>query len=331
MKFDDLSISAKLMFTQAQEMGIEVQMYDDPLLLKMTYNGFTWLTKGSRSSVLSSVGTSIANNKYITKLMLLEAQAPTAKYFLIKGAEYDEGVIETFKFPIVMKPLDGNRGENVLVGLRTIEEIDITIKKYDVRDWIVEELLVGGDYRVTCVGHKFVAAAERIPAFVVGDGDSSVKELINSKNRNPYRGKGHTNYLTNIEIDEDLINVLLKQNLNLDSVPNKDETITLRQVCNLSRGGEVKNVTSEVCPENIQLFETISRVCDLNIIGIDVMCQSLAKPLDNQPNAGIIEINASPGLMIHHTPYNPENSVNVAQKILEMTIAKLGGNYQYED
>src|SRR5690606_609 len=109
--------------------------------------------------------------------------------------------------------------------------------------------------------------------------------------------------------------------LTIDSIPPKDHRIQVKSVCNMSQGGESRDATHEVCQENIDLFEKISSVCNLNIIGIDVMCESLAKPIVTQSRSGILEINASPGLSIHEMA--SDEPINIAEKIFEMTIKKI--------
>ncbi len=108
----------------------------------------------------------------------------------------------------------------------------------------------------------------------------------------------------------------------MTSVPAQGAEVRLRQIANLSTGGEPWNVTDQVCEENIALFEHIARVCDLNTVGIDVMGTTLSAPIREQPQAGVIEINASPGLITHHFPVQGE-PINVAAKIIDMVLTRL--------
>lgn len=109
----------------------------------------------------------------------------------------------------------------------------------------------------------------------------------------------------------------------LTSVPAEGVEVCLQQMANRSTGGEPWNVTDQVCGENIALFKHIAHVCDLNTIGIDVMCSSLRTPIRDQPQAGVIEVNASPGLTTHHFPVRGE-PINAAGKILDMVFNRLG-------
>jgi cyanophycin synthetase len=162
--------------------------------------------------------------------------------------------------------------------------------------------LQGTEYRVVCVDYQFVAAAFRKPAHVVGDGQHSIEELVAEKNQHPWRGKGHINNLSLIEIDELVVSYLQNQGYEPSSVPATGVEVALRKTANLSTGGEAWDVTDTVGPENKALFESIARACDLNVCGIDIMCSSLSEPITQQAQAGVIEVNASPGLRMHHYP-----------------------------
>jgi cyanophycin synthetase len=190
---------------------------------------------------------------------------------------------------------------------------------------LFEEMLRGTEYRVVCIDYTLQAVAFRKPAHVIGDGTHTIQQLIDEKNRHPWRGEGHENNLTKIIVDETVHNVLAEQQLTLDAVPTQDREVLLRKTANLSTGGEAWDVTDQVCAENKFLFEKIARVCDLSIVGIDVMCESLSTPIEQQSHAGVIEVNASPGLRMHHYPIQGK-ARNVAQTILESTLHHLEEN-----
>lgn len=320
---DELSTSARKMLAEAKKMGIDCQVLVPPYLIKMKFEELEWLVVASRTSVQSSVGKGIADDKELTNKLLEKFAFPTAKFVVGESWEEIAGQMEKIKFPVVVKPTHGSSGQMVKVGLGSSKEVMEAVEnKLAKGKWLVEEMLEGSEYRVVCVDYKLVAAAERLPAFVIGDGTSKLRELIDEKNMDPARGDGHLSDLAKIEIDDDLMKNIEKEEVGLDEVIQKGRKVVLRSVCNMSLGGESVDVTKEVCRENVELFERIARVFDLNIIGIDVMCKSLAEPLVKQSRAGIIEINASPGLNIHQSEFKKEN-VNVARLILEMTIREL--------
>lgn len=310
-----LNASARIMYQEALKRNITCTTFDDEQTILMEKNGKSWYTRGSRTSSQSSVGVTIANNKALTKKILNHYQLPTAKAAVVRDLQ-DLVSINQLHFPLVMKPLNGAHGKDVIVGIENFEQAKSLLEKAHL-PVLFEEMLAGTEYRIVCVDFKFVAAAFRKPAHVVGDGEHTIQELIDKKNQHPWRSAGHSNNLSLIEVDELVKEFLTEQDFQLSSIPTKGLEVRLRKTANLSSGGEAWDVTDHVCQENQDLFEQIARVCDLNTIGIDLMCQSLKNPVIFQANAGVIEINGSPGLRMHHFPLQGEPR-NVAGLILDM-------------
>ncbi len=322
----DLTETTSLLYEEAIKRGIEVTMVG-PLTLSMHKQGVGWYVHGSRTSLQSSIGYMIAKKKHIAKAILANKDIPTAKHVLIKTAQ-DLDKLTHLAFPIVVKPTHGKGGRDVMVGVPSREEAAQIYQQFEPRIdeeegifLLAEEMLSGQEYRILCVDYTFVAAAYRKPAHIIGDGYSSIQELVEASNAQ--RGPGQANPLTNLMVDRRAHQVLRAQGYTMTSVPAKGLEVRLQQIANLSTGGEPWNVTDQVCKENIALFEHIAHVCDLNTIGIDVMCTSLSTPIRKQPQAGVIEINASPGLRTHHFPVHGE-PINVAGKILDMVLTRLG-------
>lgn len=316
-----LNASSRIMYQTALEMGINCTLIGDHETILMTHHNHQWYTKGSRTSLQSSVGKSIADNKALTKLVLNHFNLPTAKAVAISKVE-DLELLTSLRFPIVLKPLNLRHGTGVRVGVASVEEARELYTSQKYPQAIAEETLQGVEYRIICVNYQFVAAAFRKPAHVVGDGQHTIQQLIEEKNQHPWRGPGHVNNLTLIEVDDEVTKLLQTHNLDLTSIPATSQEVLLRQTANLSTGGEAWDVSNEVGLENRQLFEQIARACDLNVAGIDIMCQNLSQPITQQPQAGVIEVNASPGLRMHHYPLKGQPK-NVAQTILEFVINRL--------
>jgi len=316
-----LNASSRIMWETAERLGISCIDFGDRETILMELNGQSWYTRGSRTSFQSSVGKTIADYKPLTKKVLTHFKLPTAASVLIHS-EVDLKLMADLHFPVVMKPVAGGHGKDVIVGLNDLEAVKKNWISFKPNQTVlVEEMLVGTEYRVICIDYRFVACAFRKPAYVSGNNQKTIEELVAEKNQHPWRGTGHTNNLTLITID-DLVNEYLEsQNLTLASVPVQNQEVLLRRTANLSTGGEAWDVTKTVCEENKQLFEKIARVCDLNICGIDVMCNTLAKPLSTQPKAGVIEVNASPGLRMHHYPMQGTPR-DVAAIILQSALKK---------
>ncbi|HYE73808.1 MAG TPA: Mur ligase family protein, partial [Blastocatellia bacterium] len=209
--------------------------------------------------------------------------------------------------PVAVKPFDGNQGKGVSLNLYTAEQVVEAFKiasEYS-RDVLVEELFVGRDYRVLVVGGKFIAASERIPASVMGDGQHTITELIEAENKNPLRGEGHDFPLTKIEIDEVMIAYLQKSELKLDDVPPAGERVHLRENANLSKGGTAIDVTDIVHPSVRMACERAAQVIGLDVCGVDLVLPDIAHAIP-RGGAGIIEINAAPGLRMHVFPSEGE-------------------------
>lgn len=266
----------------------------------------------------SNIAVDIACNKEETKRFLENSSVPVAKGAICVDEEDLRETIDKIGFPIVIKPLDGNHGKGASINVKTMEgaiEGLSYAQKYS-RRVIVERYISGHDFRILVINHRMVAAAQRVPAHVVGDGTHNIGELIEIENQDPRRGYGHENILTEIEIDRDSMDLLEKLGYTAESVPQKGEIVYLKSTANLSTGGTSVDVTEMVHPENIFLAERISRVIGLDICGIDVMAENLTQPL--QQNGGVIlEVNAAPGFRMHLSP-SEGLPRNVASPVIDM-------------
>jgi cyanophycin synthetase len=320
MSNTQLNASSRIMYHEALKMGITCTVFSDNETILMKKDGHQFFTRGSRTSLQSSVGKTIADYKPLTKEVLHHFQLPTPASVLVKTAE-DLPQLSNLQFPIVMKPVDERHGKGVVVGIKDSEEAKAAYQEVS-GTMLFEEMLRGTEFRILCVNYTFIAAAFRKPAHVLGNGTDTIRQLIDQKNTHPWRGKGHQNNLSLIEADKNMEKYLAEQNLTLNDIPEKDQEVLLRKTANLSTGGEAWDVTDQVSAENKKLFEDIARACDLNVIGIDLMCQNLDSPVTSQSGAGVIEVNASPGLRMHHYPMKGQ-PINAAQIILEMVFNNL--------
>lgn len=316
------SISSQIMIDEAEKRGITCVLFDDKKTVLMEKNGISWFTRGARTSLQSSIGKTIADKKHLTKKILAHHSLPTAAHQVIASSKQLDALKE-LRFPLVMKPLDGNGGKGVVVGINTFEEAVSFYEKalaQGAKSQLFEEMLTGTEYRIVCVNYTFIAASYRKAAFVTGNGVATIQQLIDEKNAHPWRGGGHETPLTNITVDELVETYLQEQGQTLQSIPAHGVEVALRKTVNLSTGGEPWDMTDSVCAENKLLFEKIAKACDLNVIGIDMMCESLETPIINQPTAGVIEVNAAPGLRMHYYPLQGTPRP-VASHVLDMVEA----------
>jgi cyanophycin synthetase len=266
----------------------------------------------------SSIAVDIACNKELTKKMLDEAAIPVPKGGLVSDQEGLVSVIEKIGYPLVLKPLDGNHGKGSSIN---VNDIDTAItglahaQNYSQKV-IVERYITGYDFRILVINHKMVAAARRVPAHIIGDGDLNIKELIDKENLDPRRGYGHENVLTEILVDKDTNELLDKLNYTLESIPKNGEIVYLKSTANLSTGGTSIDVTDMVHPENIVMAERVSRIIGLDVAGIDIMAENLTQPLKESGGA-ILEVNAAPGFRMHLAP-SEGLPRNVAAPVVDM-------------
>ncbi len=270
------------------------------------------------SSLSSSIGVEIACDKEDTKHLLEQAEVPVPKGDIIRSERGLKDAIRYIGYPVVLKPINGNHGRGITINVNNWDQAVEALEaaKKVSRSVIVEKFITGEDYRLLVINHKLVAAALRTPAHVVGDGSSTIQQLVDKVNEDPRRGYGHEKVLTMIKIDKMSENLLEAKGYTLDTVLPKDEVFTLKETANLSTGGTAQDVTDIVHPDNIFMAERISRVIGLDICGIDVMTSDISIPLEKTGGA-ILEVNAGPGFRMHLAPTEglPRN---VAANVVDM-------------
>ncbi|QFT93947.1 Cyanophycin synthetase [Roseovarius sp. THAF9] len=253
------------------------------------------------------IGHSIADDKEWTKQVLDDAGVAVPKGYICYSWDEIKDAADWIGWPVVTKPLSGNHGRGVTTDITNEEELKSGYEaalarcRDDYGAVIVESYIKGEDHRILVVGGKMIAAARRRPAHVEGDGTSTIQQLIDKENEDPRRGVGHENLLTQIIVDEQTMRLLEQAELTLDSVPAKGEIIYLKSTANISTGGTATDLTDEVHPEIKFAMERIGRIVGLDIIGIDMLAETLSKPLDQQ-SAGVVEVNAGPGFRMHMAP-----------------------------
>lgn len=266
----------------------------------------------------SGLGMELASDKEETKQLLAEAHVPVPRGVLVDSVEELKARINEVKFPLVVKPLNGNHGRGVTTDINNMED---AIFGFDLANQIsstviLEEFIKGDDYRFLVVDYKLVAATKRSPAAVVGDGTLTIQELINKENLNPQRGKGAGFVLAIINVDKVTTKILEDKKLTLDAVLSKGEILVIKETANISSGGIATDVTDIVHPDNVFLVERVARMFNLDICGIDIMATAVDVPL-TRDIGGIIEVNAGPGLRMHSNPQKGTPR-NVAAKIADM-------------
>ncbi|MGB5508873.1 cyanophycin synthetase, partial [Robiginitalea sp.] len=238
-----------------------------------------------------------------TKYLLEQAEIEVPRGDIISRERSLKETCEHIGYPLVIKPIDGNHGRGISVDIRSYED---AVKAFHAakevsRRVIVENYIRGEDYRLLVINNTFVAAALRSPAHVIGDGKSTITELVAEVNKDPRRGFGHEKELTAITINDLTKTIITDAGYTEDSVLAEGEKLILKDTANLSTGGTAEDVTDIVHPANVAMAERISKIIDLDICGIDIMTTDISKPL-SETGGAVLEVNAGPGFRMHLAP-----------------------------
>lgn len=298
-----LGPSTKSIVDAAVKRGIPFMRIDDWNLVQFGYGANAKKIQATIASTTRHLGVELAGDKDLTKSILGFHGVPVPKGDTTRHVETALEIAHEIGWPVVVKPLDASKGRGIMTNVRDEHELRRAFEeaKQHRASVIVERFLTGSDYRLLVVDFKFVAAAMRVPAHVIGDGEHTVRELVDVINRDSRRGESHEKTLTKIKIDVDTERLLLLRGLSVDCVPPKGEFVQLKTTANLSTGGTSVDVTDRVHPANIEMAERIARLVDLNIAGIDVVAPAIDTPV-SENGGGIVEVNAAPGFRMHTAP-----------------------------
>ena len=280
-----------------------LRLLDEANLFQLGWGSRQKRLQATITGATNSIAVGIASDKQLTKTLLEQAGVPVPGGATVTTESEALRVARRLRGPACIKPLDANQGKGVTTNCATPEEVAAAFahaRKYGCHV-IVEEHLAGRDYRVLVTGRKVAAASWRRPPHVLGDGRSSIRELVEIENRNPARGEGHTNILTKIPMDALAEQTLAKQGYSFDTVLEAGVSADLRGNANLSTGGTAEDVTDLLPEETRDICIRAARTIGLDIAGIDIVCQDISQPLREQ-HGGIIEVNAAPGIRMHQYP-----------------------------
>ncbi|HLQ85643.1 MAG TPA: cyanophycin synthetase [Salinisphaeraceae bacterium] len=257
------------------------------------------------------IGYGIADDKNWTKQVLGEAGIPVPDGVVCDSLPAALAAAEAMGYPVVVKPLVGNHGRGVSADIGNAAALRAAYAAacqcHD--SIIVEQYIKGDDHRLLVINGQLVAAARRQPAHVIGDGRATLQALVDKENQDPRRGIGHENLLTRIDLDAHSQRLICQQGLTLQSVVPAGQIVWLKSAANLSTGGTATDVTDGVHPEVRYMAERIARLIGLDIIGIDLLAETLTKPLEGQ-SAAVVEVNAGPGFRMHLAPtHGPARAV----------------------
>ena len=303
---------------EAQARGIPWIRLNKYSLCQLGYGANQKRIQATITSQTSSIGVELACDKEDTKYLLEAAEVPTPKGDIVRSEAGLKDAVERIGYPLVVKPINGNHGRGITTDVNNWDDacIALAAAKEVSRSVIVEKFIVGDDYRLLVINNQLVAAAKRTPAHVIGDGKSTLQQLIDKTNADPRRGYGHENVLTQITVDDMTKGLLAEYNLSLTDVIPDGEFIKLKDTANLSTGGTAEDDTDMVHPYNIFMAERISRIIGLDVCGIDIMTTDLGLPL-TETGGAVLEVNAAPGFRMHLAP-SEGLARNVASHVIDM-------------
>ncbi|MCS5422092.1 MULTISPECIES: bifunctional glutamate--cysteine ligase GshA/glutathione synthetase GshB [Psychrilyobacter] len=320
--YEDLELSTQILLKDAIKRGIRFEILDrKENFISLTVDGKTeYIVQATKTSLDSYSTVLIMENKLVTKKILEKNKIKVPKGGYYTNSE--DAVDDFYRYQgskTVVKPNSTNFGLGITILPKdfTPEDYQNALKFAFKEDdsILVEEFIEGKEYRVFVLKNKVVGILHRVPANVVGDGKHSIRTLVEDKNKDPLRGTGYKKPLQKIALGEAEETFLAGQNLNFDYIPQKDETVYLRENSNISTGGDSIDFTDDILDEYKEIAIDSARAADATICGVDMMIKDI-KELPNDSNHGIIEINFNPAIHIHCYPYKGKNR-KLGEKILD--------------
>ncbi len=311
--FQDLELSTQILISEARKRDIEIEVLDRPSnVIRLSKGEKVELVQQATKTRLDSyITVLVMENKEVTKLVLAEhgLRVPEGRCFSSSKEALDS--FEKFSSQdLVIKPLTTNFGTGVSFlkqpfSSSEYKEVVESTFQHDSRI-LVEHLVSGEEYRFLVIDYKVRGVTQRIPANVIGDGESSIGELVEVKNEDPRRGRNHNRPLEIIEIDEIVLSFLDAQDLSPDSVVELDKQVFLRGNSNVSTGGDSIDRTDDVHEAYLQVAEKAARAVESRVTGVDIMIDNI-KDAPHFSNHAIIEMNFNPVLFMHDFPFKGKN------------------------
>ena len=295
--------STKAIMDEAKKRGIPVSEVGDSGMLRLGFGKYQKYISATLYEQTSVIAADIACDKALTKTILEEAGIIIPQGRVCHEFKEAVSFVRENDYPVVIKPLDGNQGKQVYIGVSDDEELKDAFEGALSlgKEVLIEKQIEGNDYRILVVNGSVVAAAKRIPAYVVGDGKHTVSQLVDIKNMDALRGEDHEKPLTKIKLDSQTDKVLRKQGIALYSIPSDRKVVWLKQTANLSTGGEAHDCTDALHPVNREIAELAAKSVGLDIAGIDIVIPDISKPMSAGFGA-VVEVNAAPGIRMHLYP-----------------------------
>lgn len=315
-------INTDIYLNSAVDLGINYELLEDRLhYYVLSKDNKQLFMLNTMFSFNDCVAVRVVKDKYATSSLLRDLGIPVPDSKLFISSNYFQDASECEKilsaaekmFPVVLKPLDLSFGKGVFTNLTEKSQLQTALaelKNMRLKQIMLESYIKGKDYRVLVVKGEVIDIIERIPAQVKGNGSLTISQLITQTNKQRQKLQ-----LPKIEVDAAAREFISRSNLNLDSIPQKDQIIILKGVSNISAGGTTRRIDLDLVPqENIAVFEKIAAAMNLFLAGIDVISPDITQPLLDS-KAAINEVNSNPHPDVHYFA-DMETSLEIPQKIL---------------
>lgn len=274
-------------------------------LIQLGHGRYQKRIQATITSETNYISVELASDKDETNRILADLGLPVPRQRLVRSREDALRAAKRLGYPVVVKPLDGNHGRGISIELEEDEHIleafDFAKEHSRSRSIIVETFIRGFDHRMLVVNDDLVAVSKRVPGHVIGDGKSTIAELVDVVNSDPRRGVGHEKVLTRLELDTKAMEHLEEKSYTPETVLEDGETLYLRSTANLSTGGTAIDVTDIVHPDNREMAVRAVKAIGLDIGGVDFLSPDISQSYKDN-GAGICEINAAPGFRMHVAP-----------------------------
>ncbi|HEX3251224.1 MAG TPA: cyanophycin synthetase [Pyrinomonadaceae bacterium] len=297
----EIGPTTRAIIEAAERRGIPSRRDGPGNRIQLGFGKYLHYVQAAMTDRTNAIAVELAQDKEETKARLALHGIPVPRGKVVYSLKEALKAADELGRPVVVKPVNGHQGHAVTLEVSTRPEMKTAFdaaRAYS-RAVLIEETLVGRNYRVLVVGGRMIAASERVLPYVIGDGVNSIRDLVAHENRNPLRGDGHEKPLTKIKVDAEVTTHLQHAGMSLDTVPARGQQVTLSNRSNLSTGATAQDVTDKVHPSIAKLCGRAARLIGLDVCGVDLVIPDIGTPITS---GGVIEVNACPGLRMHHYP-----------------------------
>ncbi len=316
----ELGPSTASLVKAAEEREIPYQRLNKYSLVQFGHGRYQQRIQATITSKTPHIAVEISSDKEDTHNLLRDMGLPVPRQRLVYSQREAVRAARSIGYPVVCKPLDANHGRGVSINLVEDEQVaeayGVARESARGRSVLVESFIEGMDHRMLVVNNELVAVAKRVPGHVVGDGNSTISQLVDIVNQDPRRGIGHEKVLTRLELDHQATRLLEEAGYDENTVLAEAEIFFLRSTANLSTGGTAIDLTDVVHPDNREMAVRAVQSVGLDVGGVDFLTSDITQSY-KEVGGAIVEVNAAPGFRMHVAPSDGEPR-DVSGKVMDM-------------